>query len=113
VNPSLFRILSEVGDSALRLTQLADAVGLSQPTVSLHVQALERNGLIVRSQDESDSRSSLIQLTDKGRQVWGMVEDLRESVFGQVFAGWSEEEVRTLSRLLVRLRDEIAELPQS
>lgn len=112
VNPSLFRVLSELGDNAIRLTQLAELVGVSQPTMSLNVQELQRNGLITRSQDESDSRSSVIRLSDKGRQVRGMVEDLRESVFGQVFVGWSEEEVRTLADLLVRLRDEIAELPQ-
>jgi DNA-binding MarR family transcriptional regulator len=98
VNPSLFRILSELGDSASR----------SQSTMSLHLQELQRSGLITRSQDESDSRSSVIQLSDKGRQVWAMVDDLRESVFGQVFAGWSEEEVWTLADLLVRLRDEVA-----
>jgi DNA-binding MarR family transcriptional regulator len=108
VNPSLFRILGELGDSASRLAQLADAVGVSQSTMSLHVQELQRNGLITRSQDESDSRSSVIQLSDKGRQVWGMVEDLRESVFGQVFVGWSEKEVWMLADLLVRLRDEVA-----
>jgi hypothetical protein len=36
-----------------------------------------------------------------------MVDDLRESVFGQVFAGWSEKEVWTLADLLVRLRNEV------
>jgi DNA-binding MarR family transcriptional regulator len=108
VYPSLFRILGELGDGASRSTQLADAVGVSQSTMSLHLRELQRNGLITRSQDESDSRSSIIQLSDKGRQVWAMVEDLRESVFGRVFAGWSEEEVSTLADLLVRLRDEIA-----
>jgi DNA-binding MarR family transcriptional regulator len=106
VNPSLFRILGELGDGASRSTQLANAVGVSQSTMSLHLRELQRNGLITRSQDESDSRSSIIQLSDKGRQVWGMVEDLRESVFGRVFAGWSAEEVSTLANLLVRLRDE-------
>ena len=108
VNPSLFRILSELGDGTLRFAQLADAVGVSQPTMSLYVQELQRNGLITRSQDESDARSSVMQLSDKGRDVWGMVDDLRESVFGPIFAGWSEEEVRTLADLLVRLRDEVA-----
>jgi len=107
VNPSLFRILSELGDSTSRLAQLADAVVVAQPTMSLYIQTLERNGLITRSQDESDSRSSVIQLSDKGRQVWEMVDDLRESVFGQVFAGWSEKEVWTLADLLVRLRNEV------
>jgi DNA-binding MarR family transcriptional regulator len=106
VNPSLFRILGELGDGASRSTQLANALGVSQSTMSLHLRELQRNGLITRSQDESDSRSSIIQLSDKGRQVWGMVEDLRESVFGRVFAGWSAEEVSTLANLLVRLRDE-------
>jgi DNA-binding MarR family transcriptional regulator len=106
VNPSLFRILGELGDGASRSTQLANAVGVSQSTMSLHLRELQRNGLITRSQDESDSRSSIIQLSDKGRQVWGMVEDLRESVFGRVFTGWSAEEVSTLANLLVRLRDE-------
>ena len=51
----------------VRLGDLATAEGISPPTLTKIVAALEEAGLVQRSTDEADRRSSLLQLTDQGR----------------------------------------------
>jgi DNA-binding MarR family transcriptional regulator len=110
ITPSLFSLLGELKNGPLRLTHLANNLGLSQPTTSLHVQELQRNGLIVRVQDSTDRRSTIIELSETGRIVGAMVDGLRESIFGRVFSGWEEDDVMKLAHLLLRLRDDVGGL---
>ena len=52
-----------------RLTALATAEGVSQPSMSQLVQRLERQGLVIRVNDPDDGRAALIGITDAGRAV--------------------------------------------
>jgi DNA-binding MarR family transcriptional regulator len=52
-----------------RLTALATAEGVSQPSMSQLVQRLERQGLVVRLSDPDDGRAALIDITDAGREL--------------------------------------------
>jgi DNA-binding MarR family transcriptional regulator len=52
-----------------RLTALATAGGVSQPSMSQLVQRLERQGLVVRVSDPDDGRAALIDITDAGRAL--------------------------------------------
>ena len=52
-----------------RLTALATAEGISQPSMSQLVQRLERQGLVVRLSDPDDGRAALIGITDAGREL--------------------------------------------
>lgn len=62
----LSRILHE---GPLRLTALAAAEGISQPSVSQVVQRMERQGLVTRVSDPEDGRASLIALAEPGRDL--------------------------------------------
>lgn len=48
---------------------LAAAEQVSAPTMSRLVNALERNGLVVRSPDPNDGRVRRVEATEKGRKV--------------------------------------------
>ncbi|WP_329181675.1 MarR family winged helix-turn-helix transcriptional regulator [Streptomyces sp. NBC_01477] len=52
-----------------RLTALAAAEGVAQPSMSQLVQRLEREDLATRVGDPADGRASLIALTDEGRAL--------------------------------------------
>jgi DNA-binding MarR family transcriptional regulator len=56
-------------DGPTRLTALATAEGISQPSMSQLVQRLERQGLVVRLSDPGDRRAALIGITDAGRAL--------------------------------------------
>lgn len=52
-----------------RLTALATAEGISQPSMSQLVQRLEKQGLVARVSDPDDGRAALIDITDAGRTL--------------------------------------------
>ncbi|MDQ0382760.1 MarR family winged helix-turn-helix transcriptional regulator [Amycolatopsis thermophila] len=62
-------------EGALRLTALAAAERVSQPSMSQLVQRLQRQGYVTRVDDPSDGRASLVTLTDSGR---ALLEDRRQ-----------------------------------
>lgn len=76
---------------------------LSNPTYSLN--KLVELGLITRKRSEADGRSVFIKLTDAGRHVRDIVEELYGKHMGTVeqLGGVSAEQFGALNRMLMRL----------
>ena len=55
--------------TTMRMSQLAESVGTTPPTVTKLIRDLEDKGLITKSPDQEDGRASIISLTDRGREV--------------------------------------------
>lgn len=69
VSPAAIVVLSMLGDAGpQRVTALATAAGVSQPTMSQLVQRLEQQGLVTRVSDPDDGRAALIGVTDAGQE---------------------------------------------
>lgn len=49
-----------------RITALATAQGVTQPSMTALIASLEKSGMVVRRTDPDDRRASLIELTDAG-----------------------------------------------
>ncbi|WP_269857561.1 MarR family winged helix-turn-helix transcriptional regulator [Streptomyces sp. RPT161] len=64
---STLRRLEQAGP--IRLTALAAAEGVTQPSMTQLVQRLERQGLATRVGDPQDGRVCLVAITDAGREV--------------------------------------------
>jgi DNA-binding MarR family transcriptional regulator len=58
---------------AVRVGEIATAIGGSLPSTSRLIQRLERRGLVTTERDESDRRATLVRMTPKGT-------DLRKAV---------------------------------
>lgn len=52
-----------------RVTALAAAVGIGQPSMTELVQRLERQGLVTRVEDPGDGRAALATITNAGRAL--------------------------------------------
>jgi len=50
-----------------RITTLATAEGVSQPSMTQLIQRLEQRGLVTRGSDPADGRVALVTVTDQGR----------------------------------------------
>jgi DNA-binding MarR family transcriptional regulator len=95
---------------ALGVSAVAAEAGLSQPTVSRALPALERAGLVRRRSDDEDGRASLLALTDEGQALVGETREWLNARLATLWAGLSAEERRAAPGLLAKLVGFIDEL---
>ena len=97
-------ILSALTGERWRTQQdLARAVGIEGPTLTRHVDALERDGLVTRRRDTGDRRAVRVELTAAGEQLHG---ELLKAVIAfnrRLRRGLGEDDVARLRALLDRL----------
>jgi DNA-binding MarR family transcriptional regulator len=67
-------------EGPLRITDLAAAELVAQPTMTGIVRRLEQDGLVARTPDPRDARASRIALTDAGRDELAAVRSARAAV---------------------------------
>jgi DNA-binding MarR family transcriptional regulator len=89
------------GDS-LRVTDLADLLGVDAPTVTRKIQQLEREELVSRRQDPDDGRATRILLTRAGRRAIEKVLEARREWYERLVADWKDEDLRIFASLLGR-----------
>ena len=56
-------------EGPVRVTTLAAATGIGQPSMTELVQRLERQGLVTRVDDPEDGRAALVTITNAGRAL--------------------------------------------
>ena len=88
-----------------RLTQkqLAEAAEIEQPTMAQLLARMERDGLIRRTPNPHDKRSTLIALTPRAQQALPAAREHLARGTGAALAGFTPREARTLERLLTRM----------
>ncbi|MFJ3058167.1 MarR family winged helix-turn-helix transcriptional regulator [Herbaspirillum sp. NPDC087042] len=99
-------------NSPVRSTDLAAAFGFAPRTITEAVDALERDGLVVRSSDSGDRRVKHIALTALGKEVLRSTEPLRNSFIEGLFSAITTEETQVLAQVLGKLNGRLAELEQ-
>ena len=99
---ALLFMLERHGDSPLRVTDLADLLGVDPPTVTRKVQHLERLGFVTRGADAEDGRATRIQLTQDGRDTLDRVLKAHREFLARLFEQWSEKELSTFASMLGR-----------
>ncbi|HZA74728.1 MAG TPA: MarR family winged helix-turn-helix transcriptional regulator [Propionibacteriaceae bacterium] len=104
VDPGSFWLLrSLLGEEPVRPTDLAASMALDISTVSRHLAQLQRAGLVERSPDPDDRRAQRVQLTPTGRAEVHKALSARRALLEQSLAGWSDDDVELLHRLITRM----------
>ena len=85
--------------------EVARTVGVRQPTLTHHLDSLERSGFVTRHRDAGDRRAQRVLLTDEGRRLFVRLRRVAAAFDGQIRAGLSDDEVDVLERLLRQLVD--------
>ncbi len=105
---SALMIIEGLKDQAsLRMSQLAESVGTTPPTVTKLIRDLENKGLITKSPDQEDGRASIISLTVKGHEVAESIRHARQASLRQVLADWTAEDLERFTALFERLRSDM------
>ena len=85
--------------------ELARAIGLTEPTLTHHLDTLTRAGFVTREREADNRRVQRVVLTDTGEQLFIRLRRAAASFDGRLRAGLSEDDVRTLRRLLGQLTE--------
>jgi MarR family transcriptional regulator, transcriptional regulator for hemolysin len=84
---------------------LAAAIGVRQPTVTHHLDTLERAGLVTRERDPANRRIQRVTLTEAGHERFLRLRRAAAAFDGRLRAGLDEGEVTELRRLLAQLEE--------
>lgn len=99
----LLRLLAFSRTGALPITKASDRLQVHVTSVTHAIRRLEANGLVQRVPHPTDGRTTLVQITDRGRST---VEDATVTLNEQVFAdiGISARESQALVSSIETLR---------
>jgi len=97
----ILKLLSHQGP--MRLSSLAQVLGLDASTVSRHAKQLEDRGLLERTSDPDDGRASRVTVSELGHTCMRQGFEARRSMISDALDGFSEHERDTLRLLLHRL----------
>jgi MarR family transcriptional regulator, transcriptional regulator for hemolysin len=84
---------------------LAEAVGVRQPTLVHHLDAMERAGLVVRERADGNRRVQHVTVTKSGEQLFLRLRRAAASFDGRLRAGLADADVADLRRLLAQLTE--------
>jgi DNA-binding MarR family transcriptional regulator len=97
------RTLHRHANAPMRMSELADALGIARRSATSVVDGLEELQLVERIDDPQDRRAVLVQLTAAGRREMAEVARRRRTVGGRVLGSLSRSDLEELRSLLLRV----------
>jgi len=88
--------------------EIAEDVGVEGPTLTHHLNRMEDAGLVTRARDPRNRRAHQVELTAAGELGFRRLLARVQAFDRRLRAGFSDEELATLRRLLQRLADNAA-----
>jgi DNA-binding MarR family transcriptional regulator len=95
-------ILRLTEQDGLSQSALATVLGVEIATVAKMVQRMEKEGWLIRRQDDEDARISRVYLTEKGRALGEPVLHIWQDIDARFVQGMSKAEQLLFRRLLVQ-----------
>jgi DNA-binding MarR family transcriptional regulator len=96
---------------SLPLGKMGDRLMLHPTSVTNIVDRLEETGLVRRTPHPTDRRTTLAEITDKGREVVETATEVAAGEAGLGIGGLSEPELDTITDLLRKLRVDAGDFP--
>ncbi|MCU1668152.1 MAG: hypothetical protein JWP40_1079 [Blastococcus sp.] len=85
--------------------ELAEAVGVRQPTLTHHLDSMERAGFVTREREPGNRRVQHVVVTEAGQQLFLRLRRAAGSFDGRLRAGLEDEEIAALRRVLAQLSE--------
>jgi MarR family transcriptional regulator for hemolysin len=89
-------------------SQLAKAMGITQATLTHHLNGLEREGLITRRREPGDRRSQHVELTAEGEAMFNRLRKVAATHDKRLRSILSEQDAARLGALLEKLEAGVA-----
>jgi MarR family transcriptional regulator for hemolysin len=88
--------------------ELAEAVGIREATLTHHLTAMERDGLVTRRRDGGNRRVQVVELTPAGIGLFDQLVTAALDFDRRLRAGVTDADVAQLRGLLTRLEENVA-----
>ncbi|WP_051939187.1 MarR family winged helix-turn-helix transcriptional regulator [Phaeacidiphilus oryzae] len=89
--------------------ELAEAVGIRQATLTHHLNAMDKRGLVTRVRDPENRRIHVVELTEEGEAAFRRLRTAATAFDRRLNAGLTAEDRATLADLLHRLATNAAD----
>ena len=89
-------------------SKLAEHIGITQATLTHHLNAMEAHGLVARTRDAANRRVQVVTLTEKGTALFITMAAAATAFDAKLRAGLAETDLATLETLLIRLTANVA-----
>lgn len=96
-------IVTLIKHRELTMTEIAEKINRDRSTVTTLVKKLNGIGFTATKKNESDQRSSLVFLTQKGRELEKGFKEISERLYSIQFEGVSEEEREVFRGVLLKM----------
>jgi DNA-binding MarR family transcriptional regulator len=97
---AILRQLSTYGP--LSMSRLAELIDRTKPTVTVLVRKLVKHGYVERMEDPTDSRVTLVRLTDKAKALADDFQDVSRLMRERIYKGFSKKDRQSLVDQLER-----------
>jgi MarR family transcriptional regulator for hemolysin len=87
--------------------QMAEALGITGATLTHHLNAMEKQGLVRRWREQSNRRVQRVELTPEGEAMFARLRGVALAHDARLREGFTEEELARLAELLDRLKSSV------
>lgn len=105
--------LSRITDAgSMRVTELADQLGVACSTAGRHAANLESGGFVTRTPDPEDKRVTVVTVSERGVALIQRLRDVQRDLLAEALSGWDDDDLESLADLLGRLGDDLIVLSE-
>jgi MarR family transcriptional regulator, temperature-dependent positive regulator of motility len=113
VRPAHYAVFRYLEDETSRVTELAEAAGMTKQSMGELVDYLERRGYVERHPDPKDGRAKIVVSTEKGRRGIEAAAERLAEIETELAGRMGNERLEELIGLLANLRAILAEDEQT
>ncbi len=103
-------IFTLLNTEKITMKDLANSIKKDKSTVTVLVEKLVRLGYIRKERDAADNRITYLSLTEKGKDLKPMFEDISESLFKTVYHNIQKEEQEALMQSLEKINQNFSNI---
>ncbi len=96
----------------MRVTELADQLGVACSTAGRHAANLEGGGFVTRAPDPEDKRVTVVTVSQQGVELIQRLRDVQRSLLAEALSGWDDDDLNSLADLLGRLGEDLIVLSE-
>ena len=87
----------------MTMKDIAEKIHRTKPTVTVLINKLEKLGYLKREASEKDNRSTLLVLTQKGKNFKPIFEKISNDLNNELYKNLSQEEANILEQILQKV----------